>query len=117
MIPGDNNLDTMRLGLEPIELTLNIVGSTAISEITGVDENVTVGDGYSLAMCVGNANDANGGLVSWGVEGFAAEEEDEVVKVDSQEVQGGGEEVINEGWGFPLAAAAEAEPIENSHCG
>jgi hypothetical protein len=115
VVAGDDNLDLVRLTLEPVELLLDVLGGTRVGEVAGVDEDVAGGHPDGLVVGVGDADDADGGLVAGRAEGVAAEEEDEVVELDGEEGEGREEEVVEEGERLPLIAAAEAEPCEQTH--
>lgn len=117
VIPRDDDLDGVGLGLEPVELGLDVAGGAGVGEVAGVDEDIAGGDGDDLVVGVGDADDADGGLVGGRAEGPAAEEEYEAVEEGDEENDGRGEEVVEEGEGLPLVAAAEADPAEEAHGG
>lgn len=71
-----------------------------------MDEDVAVGDGDCLVVRVGDADDADGGLVAGRTEGTAAQEEHEVVELDGEEGERRFQEVIKEGDALPVVAAS-----------
>jgi hypothetical protein len=80
MITRDNDFDGVRLFAKPIELLLNVRDSAGVCEITRVDENITVRDVDLEIMRVGDADNADGGLVAGRKKRTAAEEEDNMVE-------------------------------------
>lgn len=116
VVPGHDDLDRMRLRLEPVELDLDVGGGARVCQVAGVYEDVAGGHVDDLVVGVGDADDADGGLVRRRVEGVAAQEEDGAVEADGDEGERGGEDVVEDGERLPLIAAAEAEPGEEAHC-
>ena len=83
-------------------------------QIPAVDQHIPRGhDVQGLAVRVGQADDADRAPVQGGVEGRAAQGEEEVAVEEGQEgLQRGGEEVVEEGGGVPDFGAAEVEVLE-----
>lgn len=74
----------MRKRLDPIHGSLDLTETAVVGEIAGVDEQVTVWDvavGPLVGVGVGDADDADGTVVRWGVgvTGRAAEAGEEEV--------------------------------------
>jgi hypothetical protein len=84
MVTCNDNLDRMRLFTKPIELFLDVCYGAGICKISCMNENVTVGNVDFEIVCVGDADDANGGLVTRRVERSTAEEEYSVVEEKSE---------------------------------
>ncbi|KAI6759486.1 hypothetical protein HG530_010166 [Fusarium avenaceum] len=80
MITRDNDFDGVRLFAKPIELLLNVCDSSGVCEITRVDENITIRDVDLEIMRVGDADHADGGLVTGRKKRTTAEEEYNVVE-------------------------------------
>jgi len=95
MVPHNHNLVPMRQASKPVDLLLYIRHRPVGSQIPGVNEQVTiryVGD--DPVVRVGQADYADWFAVPGGVEGGAAEEEDEVVDPVHHPLKRGGEEYV-----------------------
>ena len=115
VVARDDYLDRMRLGLEPVQLHLNVADGTAVGQIAGVDEDIAFRDGDGLVVGIGDAYNPDGGFPPRGVESMAAQKEDNAVEDDGEEGERRGQKVVEEGQRFPLVWAAEAEPGQETH--
>lgn len=98
MVAGDDDLLSVREGVEPVELGLDLRDGAGVAEVARVDEDVAGRDGGGcVGVGVGEADEADT-VGACGVVGRAAEEEDEGVDVAGEEFEGGGEEGGEEGW-------------------
>ena len=100
MVAGDDDLLSVREGVEPVELGLDLRDGAGVAEVARVDEDVAGRDGgwgVGVGVGVGEADEADA-VGACGVVGRAAEEEDEGVDVAGEEFEGGGEKEVEEGW-------------------
>lgn len=84
VVTCNDNLDRVRVFTKPVELFLNICYGTGICKVSRMNKNVTAGNVDFEIVCVGDADDANGGLVTRWVKGPTAEEEYSVVEEESE---------------------------------
>jgi len=110
-----DDLDAVRLGLEPVELFLDGGGGAVVGQVAGVDEDVARGDADDLVVGVGDADDADWRAAARRVEGRAAQEEREVVEARDEVRQRRREQVVEQRRAVEALAAAEAEPGEDAH--
>lgn len=88
VVAADEDLVLVRLSGKPVELGLNVGDGAGVGEVAGVDEEVAGGDvDVGAVVGVGEADDADGGLVAGRCEGAAAEEEDDAVDDCDEEVE------------------------------
>lgn len=115
VISSNDNLNLMRLALQPVELLLDICSSSRIGQVASMNENVTGRDVDELVVSVGYADDADGGPVTRRDERAATEKEQDMVQLDADKGQWREEELVEEGEALPLVLPAEAEEREQAH--
>lgn len=59
MVPGDNDLVSMRQGREPVKLHLKLLEGAMVGEVSGVEEEITVGDVGLGLVRVGDTDDCD----------------------------------------------------------
>ena len=59
MIPSDGNLVWVRLGLQPVDLGLDLGRCASIGKIPSVDKDIAGGNGEFLSVGIGDADDTD----------------------------------------------------------